>query len=420
MVLEATTRRFTFATAQACITCRLPIVSISWSVSRSGVGSLRKAACTTASTRSLARISAMRASTVGSVRSTRWKATRPSRRKGRRTSSPTMRGAGERASRRSTSRRPTKVPRPVTAMTPGALNPTPIAASASRRERAARRVGRRRRGPGVSCSAMSARRATVVVEAERCREHAVPEGHPERPARLDAVHAAIAARESALERIAARPATPEELLRVHAREHLALVAEAARRAPVHLDPDTPVSPGSLDAALVAAGASVDLARRVAAGGAAGLAAVRPPGHHAESTYAMGFCLFNNVAIAARALQAEDGVERILILDWDVHHGNGTQHCFEADPNVLYASTHQFPFYPGTGAAHEAGRDAGLGATLNVPMPAGCGDAEYVGALQRLLVPVARAFRPEVVLVSCGFDAHRDDPLAQMQLSGEGL
>jgi len=267
---------------------------------------------------------------------------------------------------------------------------------------------------------MSARRATVVVEAERCREHVVPAGHPERPARLDAVHAAIAARERALERIPARPATPEEVLRVHAREHLALVAEAARRAPVHLDPDTPVSPGSLDAALLAAGASIDLARRVAAGGAAGLAAVRPPGHHAESTYAMGFCLFNNVAIAARALQAEDGVERILILDWDVHHGNGTQHCFEADPNVLYASTHQFPFYPGTGAAHEAGRGAGLGTTLNVPMPAGCGDAEYVGALQRLLVPVARAFRPEVVLVSCGFDAHRDDPLAQMQLDGEGF
>ena len=266
---------------------------------------------------------------------------------------------------------------------------------------------------------MSARRATVVVEAERCREHAVPEGHPERPARLDAVHAAVAARERALERIPARPATPEEVLRVHAREHLALVAEAARRAPVHLDPDTPVSPGSLDAALLAAGASIDLARRVAAGGAAGLAAVRPPGHHAESTYAMGFCLFNNVAIAARALQAKDGVERILILDWDVHHGNGTQHCFEADPNVLYASTHQFPFYPGTGAAHEAGRDAGLGATLNVPMPAGCGDAEYVGVFQRIIAPAARAFHPDYWIISCGFDAHEDDPLAAMHVTQSG-
>jgi acetoin utilization deacetylase AcuC-like enzyme len=148
--------------------------------------------------------------------------------------------------------------------------------------------------------------------------------------------------------------------------------------------------------------------------------VRPPGHHAEATHAMGFCLFNNVAIAARALQAEDGVERILILDWDVHHGNGTQHCFDEDPTVLYASTHQFPFYPGTGAAHEAGHGEGVHATLNVPLPAGCGDAEYVGALQRLLVPVARAFRPEIVLVSCGFDAHRDDPLAEMQVSGDGF
>jgi acetoin utilization deacetylase AcuC-like enzyme len=135
---------------------------------------------------------------------------------------------------------------------------------------------------------------------------------------------------------------------------------------------------------------------------------------------MGFCLLNNVAIAARALQAEDRVERILILDWDVHHGNGTQHLFEEDPNVLYASTHQFPFYPGTGAAHEAGRGAGAGATLNIPLPAGCGDDEYVGALQRLLVPVASGFRPEILLVSCGFDAHRDDPLAQMEVTREGF
>jgi acetoin utilization deacetylase AcuC-like enzyme len=135
---------------------------------------------------------------------------------------------------------------------------------------------------------------------------------------------------------------------------------------------------------------------------------------------MGFCLFNNVAIAARALQAQDGVERILILDWDVHHGNGTQHFFEADPTVLYASTHQYPFYPGTGAAHEAGRDAGAGFTLNVPMPAGCGDVEYLGALQRLLVPVACAVRPELILVSCGFDAHRDDPLGGMEVTGAGF
>ena len=268
---------------------------------------------------------------------------------------------------------------------------------------------------------MSARRATVVAEDLRYREHRGPEGHPERPARLDAVHAAIFACEPGLERIPARPASPDEILRVHSRAHLDRVAEAARRAPVHLDPDTYVSSASYEVALLAAGAAIDLARRVAAGRATtGFAAVRPPGHHAEATRAMGFCLFNNVAIAARALQAEDGVERILILDWDVHHGNGTQHFFEEDPTVLYASTHQFPYYPGTGAASEAGRGAGAGFTVNVPMPAGCGDAEYLGAFQRVIAPVARTFRPEVLLVSCGFDAHEDDPLAQMQLTREGF
>jgi len=147
--------------------------------------------------------------------------------------------------------------------------------------------------------------------------------------------------------------------------------------------------------------------------------VRPPGHHSEASHAVGFCLFNNVAIAARALQAEERLERILILDWDVHHGNGTQHQFEDDPSVLYASTHQFPFYPGTGAAREAGRGRGEGSTLNIPLPAGCGDAEYTGALQRILVPVAQAFRPELILVSCGFDAHRDDPLAGMRVTAQG-
>jgi len=268
---------------------------------------------------------------------------------------------------------------------------------------------------------MADRRATVVAEDPRYREHRGPEGHPERPARLDAVHAAIAACGPDLERIPARPASAEEILRVHSREHLDRVAEAARRAPAQLDPDTYVCEASYEVALLAAGAAIDLARRVAAGRAtAGLAAVRPPGHHAEATRAMGFCLFNNVAIAARALQAEDGVERILIVDWDLHHGNGTQHSFEDDPSVLYASTHQFPYYPGTGAAGEAGRDAGAGFTVNVPMPAGCGDAEYLGVFQRVIAPVARAFRPDVMLVSCGFDAHRDDPLGQMQLGRDGF
>jgi acetoin utilization deacetylase AcuC-like enzyme len=135
---------------------------------------------------------------------------------------------------------------------------------------------------------------------------------------------------------------------------------------------------------------------------------------------MGFCLFNNVAIAARALQAECQVGKVLILDWDVHHGNGTQHSFEEDPSILYTSTHQFPHYPGTGEFGEEGRGRGIGATLNVPMPPGCGDLEYVAAFQRILAPVVRQFRPEFILVSCGFDAHRDDPLASMQITGDGF
>ena len=268
---------------------------------------------------------------------------------------------------------------------------------------------------------MAAPPATGVVVDRRYREHRGPPGHPERPDRLAAVERAIDAQRERLVAVAARPASDEEILRVHSAPHLAQLAEAVRHAPLHLDPDTFVSAQSLEVARLAAGGAIDLARQVASGRLrSGLAAVRPPGHHAEEDRAMGFCLFNNVAIAARALQAEDGVERILILDWDVHHGNGTQHHFEADPDVLYASTHQFPYYPGTGAAGEAGRGRGLGATLNIPLPAGCGDEIYTGVLQRLLVPVTERFQPQLILVSCGFDAHVDDPLAAMQLSGAGF
>jgi acetoin utilization deacetylase AcuC-like enzyme len=220
--------------------------------------------------------------------------------------------------------------------------------------------------------------------------------------------------------LAPRTAENEELLRVHTADHLARVAEASRRAPCRLDPDTYASARSDDVARLAAGAAVDLARAVARGDAtAGFAALRPPGHHAEASGPMGFCLFNNVAVAARALRA-DGVERIAIVDWDVHHGNGTQHSFEEEPDTLYVSTHQFPYYPGTGDFGEAGRGAGEGSTLNVPMPPACGDPEYVGVFQRLVVPALRHFRPEIILVSCGFDAHAADPLAAMEVSREGF
>jgi acetoin utilization deacetylase AcuC-like enzyme len=261
----------------------------------------------------------------------------------------------------------------------------------------------------------------AVLEDPRFREHAGPAGHPERPERLAAVASAIAARSETLVRVAPRPADDSELLRVHSREHLERLRAASGRAPLQLDPDTYLGPRSVEVAELAVGGLIDLCRAVVRRDVeTGLAAVRPPGHHAEAGRAMGFCLYNNVAVAARALQAEEGAPRVLILDWDVHHGNGTQHSFEDDPSVLYVSTHQFPYYPGTGDFDEVGAGRGTGTTLNVPLPAGCGDAEYAGVLQRLFVPAARWFRPDLLLVSCGFDAHREDPLAAMEVSGEGF
>jgi acetoin utilization deacetylase AcuC-like enzyme len=267
---------------------------------------------------------------------------------------------------------------------------------------------------------MTVTNAFAVIEDPRYREHRGPPGHPERPERLAAVGRALDAVRPALTPLPARAADDAEILRVHERGLLEHVSAAVASAPTRLDPDTFVAQRSLEVARLAAGAAIDLAAAVAKGEArTGLAAVRPPGHHAETDRAMGFCLFNNVAIAARALQAEHGVGKVLILDWDVHHGNGTQQAFETDPSVLYFSMHQFPYYPGTGSFGEIGSGRGEGATVNVPLPAGAGDEEYVGVMQRVFGPVARAFRPELILVSAGFDAHRDDPLAAMNVSAAG-
>ncbi len=259
-----------------------------------------------------------------------------------------------------------------------------------------------------------------IVEDARYQSHQGPEGHPERPERLVAISREIDSFRDLARVVAPREASEEEILRVHDRGMFD-VLESTRGQPLgRIDADTYFAPSSFDVALLAAGGTADLALRVLSGAVTrGLAAVRPPGHHAEADRSMGFCLFNNIAVAVRALQAEGSSPRILVFDWDVHHGNGTQHSFESDPDVLYISTHQFPFYPGTGDFGEDGEGRGRGTTLNIPMPAGCGDAEYIGVVDRLVVPAALGFAPDIILVSCGFDAHRDDPLASMEVSLEG-
>lgn len=264
-------------------------------------------------------------------------------------------------------------------------------------------------------------RASVqIFDDPRYRDHRAPPDHPERPERLDAVALALAEIPSPGGTRPPRAATFDELRTVHDERMLKRLMATRGARDGQLDPDTYYVADSFDVACLAAGASIDLVCDALRGEVPrGFAAVRPPGHHAEADRAMGFCLLNNVAIATRIAQREHGRPRILIFDWDVHHGNGTQHVFEDDPDVLYISTHQFPFYPGTGHHREAGIGRGIGATLNVPLPGGCGDAEYVGVVQRIVTPAAIAFRPDLIVVSCGFDAHRDDPLASMELSLEG-
>jgi acetoin utilization deacetylase AcuC-like enzyme len=260
-------------------------------------------------------------------------------------------------------------------------------------------------------------RTTGLVADERFRLHDPGAHHPERPERLavlDELFAEPSWRD--LPRIAARKATEDEIERIHSTDHLVAVAASAGRPHTQYDADTGASAGSFDAACLAAGAAIELADAVCDGGIDnGFAALRPPGHHAERERPMGFCFFNNVAIVARHLQRARGRERVLILDWDVHHGNGTQHSFWADPSVMYVSLHQFPFYPGTGSVEEIGTGSGCGFTVNLPMRAGWGPSEYGAAFRDVVLPVARRFDPEFVLVSAGFDAHRDDPLAMMTL-----
>ncbi|MGH7292233.1 MAG: histone deacetylase family protein, partial [Myxococcota bacterium] len=262
--------------------------------------------------------------------------------------------------------------------------------------------------------------ATGIVLDPRYMAHDPGRGHPERPERIGVLLPALLEPPD-LQRVEPRLATAEEITLVHRAGHFDHVAQTRGVGHYAFDADTPACADSFDTACLAVGGLLALLDEVVAGRLDnGFAVVRPPGHHAEPDRAMGFCLFNNVAIGAAYLRARYGLERVLVVDWDVHHGNGTQHVFEADRDVLFASLHQFPFYPGTGALDEQGHDRGLGATVNLPLPAGCGDAEYGLLFDSLLAPLLSAFKPEIILVSAGFDAHARDPLGGMRVSTAGF
>ena len=260
----------------------------------------------------------------------------------------------------------------------------------------------------------------IVISSERFAEHMTPPGHPESPERAEVMDVIASEwRSRGGEVVAPREASREQLARVHSAEHLRRMAETTGLA-VALDPDTYTSPDTYEVALLSAGAAVDAVERVM-GGSHKRAFVlsRPPGHHAEHDRAMGFCFFNNVAVAAAHARTL-GAHRIAIVDYDVHHGNGTQQIFETDPDVLYVSTHQFPYYPGTGGAGEIGYSAGAGRTVNVPLEVGATDQDYRLVFDEVVLPVMRQFGPDLVLVSAGFDAHERDPLGGMRVTTAGF
>ena len=258
----------------------------------------------------------------------------------------------------------------------------------------------------------------IVVTSTRFGAHATPPGHPERIERavfFDRIAAQGAARGGRTAE--PRAATREELARVHGEPYLDELEATAGRAAM-LDPDTFTSPESIEVAQLAAGAAVGATDYALDTGEPAIALVRPPGHHAERDRAMGFCLYNNVAVAAAHALAR-GVSRVAIVDIDVHHGNGTQWIFYDDPRVLYVSSHQFPFYPGTGAADEVGHGAGAGFTVNIPLEAGAADGDYARVYGAVVRPVLAQFEPGLVIVSAGFDAHERDPLASMRVTTSG-
>ncbi len=265
---------------------------------------------------------------------------------------------------------------------------------------------------------------TGFVFHPRYTQHDTGVGHPERPARLDAIVERLD-REGLLgdlDGLEPGPVDTAKVEAVHGADHVAEVERMCRRGARSLDRgDTVVCADSYDIALLAAGGAVEAVDRVMEGTwRNGFVACRPPGHHAEANEAMGFCLFNNVAVAAEHLRRAHGLERIAIVDWDVHHGNGTQHIFETDPGVFYVSLHQYPWYPGTGARTERGRGDGEGSVLNCPMSAGADDVHYLRTFETEVLPALEDFDPEFVLVSAGFDAHAADPLSFTDVTEHGF
>jgi acetoin utilization deacetylase AcuC-like enzyme len=257
---------------------------------------------------------------------------------------------------------------------------------------------------------------TALAADPICKEHHTGSGHPERPERFDAALHALDGLD--LIRLDARLANEDEIALCHSRPYIRLVEREVTTGFHELSTgDTIISPRSLDAALRATGGALNAVDAVMSGKAKNaFCIVRPPGHHASAIRGMGFCLFDNIAIAARYAQKKHGVDRVLIADWDVHHGNGTQDIFYSDGSVYFFSTHQHPWYPGTGAPNETGEGAGQGTTLNCPFPAGSGRKEILGAFQEKLLAAAESFKPGLVLVSAGFDSRIGDPLGNFLLT----
>jgi acetoin utilization deacetylase AcuC-like enzyme len=264
---------------------------------------------------------------------------------------------------------------------------------------------------------------TGIVQDERYMNHQMGAYHPESPRRLEVIYAMLedTDMQGNYTNVPVRRAEREELLWIHSPDYVERLASTEGKEYTYLDPDTQTSPGSYEAALLAAGGLCEAVSMVHSGKLDNaFALVRPPGHHAERAQAMGFCLFNNAAIAARYAQEHLKLSRIIVVDWDLHHGNGTQHSFEEDASILYFSTNQYPYYPGTGSLTEVGRGKGEGYTVNVPLSMGYGDGEYVGIFERILRPVTLEFNPEIILVSAGFDIYMEDPLGGMNVTPDGF